>query len=67
MTFNEELRLYTDKLKKFDWWYMMSDDPSVHENGRRVYEELLEEATTRPAFMIEFNSAKTRAYGETSM
>jgi len=38
---NITLTQYEEMLQKHDWYYMMSESPSVYENGSRNLEEIL--------------------------
>jgi hypothetical protein len=44
----DSLTDYERRLKDHDWYYMMSDDPSVYERGLTNHRRLLAEANTSP-------------------
>lgn len=54
MNESKELKEYKEKLNNHDWFYDMSDDPRVFEDGRASYRSLIKEKTGKPDFEEAF-------------
>lgn len=56
------LKDYQKQLEAFDWYYQMSEDPSVYKRGLHEYGKLKELADTSKEHLEAFNKMKEQKY-----